>query len=681
MACGDVLSLEDLQTAKKHQIFEAEVITGKVGGVAGGATIDTATNPVTGQTQQTLPSILADLGFDVQSWTSSTGGVLASANQVFLNDTPGSLGIGDYYAWGGTFPKTVPAGTDPALVGSGYIMRSSRFAGTQAREALRRSYAEAGYTLVAGSFEAGGTVVNTSQVLMYEASGKGYSWGGSLPKIVPPGSAPLTSGGIGPGAWVDKSSTFSKVSVKHYGAVGDGVVDDTAAVNAALQTGRSVYFPAGTYLITGTLNTDDLTVAISGEGVSLSYILFEPTSQSVLFNHTHTVALHKVMQVSNLTILTNTASVGTAIKVTSKLTGAPTQVNGQLDTLVLENVNIRQSGTGYWTTFIHTVNNGGVHLDKVWLDNSVTAAQTDASVIGIKIESTDSRVSVIRSLFANNLYILRTNTAIKTQSFSSARPIESINISGGEIVGVGASALTHVGAVNSLSVSGVHFDVGARIFDGIQALVTGLKFANCEFGKSSNGSTAVACELFAMDYTEIGTFTGCTFTSPSSLKTNPASLAFNFTNAQNGVGPYRLAITGNVFRNFYNVYGPTPVMSNCTLSGNTYAGITSSVHNESALDSSFSSTESVVTGTKTFNLVPGAIQTITFDVTMPYYPDRLPFAMAMIASPTPGQILSIYYDFDGSTNTQYKFVVYNCTANVTARVVFIAHGAAIQNFA
>ena len=34
--CGDVLSLADLQTAKKHQIFEAEVITGKQGGVAGG---------------------------------------------------------------------------------------------------------------------------------------------------------------------------------------------------------------------------------------------------------------------------------------------------------------------------------------------------------------------------------------------------------------------------------------------------------------------------------------------------------------------------------------------------------------------------------------------------------------------------------------------------------------------
>lgn len=196
MACGDVLSLEDLQTAKKHQIFEAEVITGKVGGVAGGATIDTATNPVTGQTQQTLPSLLADLGFDVQSWTSSTGGVLASANQVFLNDTSGSLGLGDYYAWGGTFPKTVPAGTDPALPTSGYIMRSSRLAGVQAREALRRSYAEAGYTLVSGSFEAGGTLVNANDVLLHERTGKAFS-----------GPAGTVAAGTNPaiGGFVDKS--------------------------------------------------------------------------------------------------------------------------------------------------------------------------------------------------------------------------------------------------------------------------------------------------------------------------------------------------------------------------------------------------------------------------------------------------------------------------------------------
>ena len=41
------------------------------------------------------------------------------------------------------------------------------------------------------------------------------------------------------------------VNVKDFGAVGDGVTDDYAAVQAALNAGNIVYFPAGTYLIKG----------------------------------------------------------------------------------------------------------------------------------------------------------------------------------------------------------------------------------------------------------------------------------------------------------------------------------------------------------------------------------------------------------------------------------------------
>jgi len=38
------------------------------------------------------------------------------------------------------------------------------------------------------------------------------------------------------------------VSVKDFGAVGDGVADDTAAIQAAVNTGKKVYIPSGTYL-------------------------------------------------------------------------------------------------------------------------------------------------------------------------------------------------------------------------------------------------------------------------------------------------------------------------------------------------------------------------------------------------------------------------------------------------
>lgn len=108
--CGDVLSLADLQTAKKHQIFEAEVITGKSGGVAGGADIDYATNQVTGQTQKTLPAVLRDAGFSPVSWDFSTGGTLTVNDRDKVVYDPVSK---TWYSYAGALPVTVPAGFNP----------------------------------------------------------------------------------------------------------------------------------------------------------------------------------------------------------------------------------------------------------------------------------------------------------------------------------------------------------------------------------------------------------------------------------------------------------------------------------------------------------------------------------------------------------------------------------------
>ena len=50
------------------------------------------------------------------------------------------------------------------------------------------------------------------------------------------------------------------VNVLDFGAVGDGTTDDTSAIQAAIDTGKSVYFPSGTYKLTATLVISSSTV-------------------------------------------------------------------------------------------------------------------------------------------------------------------------------------------------------------------------------------------------------------------------------------------------------------------------------------------------------------------------------------------------------------------------------------
>jgi len=115
--CGDVVSLADLQTAKKHQIFEAEVITGKQGGLPSGASIDYATNQVTGQVQKTMPAVIRDMGFEPASFDFTTGGTLAANDRNKAVLWPLPSGDGGYYNWRGALPKVVPASSTPASSG------------------------------------------------------------------------------------------------------------------------------------------------------------------------------------------------------------------------------------------------------------------------------------------------------------------------------------------------------------------------------------------------------------------------------------------------------------------------------------------------------------------------------------------------------------------------------------
>ncbi|MCK5604454.1 hypothetical protein KAR91_21365 [Candidatus Pacearchaeota archaeon] len=62
------------------------------------------------------------------------------------------------------------------------------------------------------------------------------------------------------------------VSVKDFGAVGDGATDDTTAIQLALDaaTGGLVYLPAGDYKISATLNISAAGATVIGDGVNIT---------------------------------------------------------------------------------------------------------------------------------------------------------------------------------------------------------------------------------------------------------------------------------------------------------------------------------------------------------------------------------------------------------------------------
>lgn len=253
--CGDVLSLQDLKTAKLHQTFEAEVITGKAGGVASGADIDYATNPVTGQTQKTLPAILRDVGYTPASFTFATGGTLAAGDrQVAVLWPLSSGGDGDYYYWEGALPKTIPSSSTPATTG-GVGAGAWRPVGDLA---LRSNIASSiGYSFI-------GEVSNfaTLRSLTPPYSGarvKLRSWSGSNIKgggdFIGYLTAKADDGGMtaSSGAGFHWERQASSADVFMFGAAGDGATDDTLRVQAAVDWGaanrKTVKFPTGTFMV------------------------------------------------------------------------------------------------------------------------------------------------------------------------------------------------------------------------------------------------------------------------------------------------------------------------------------------------------------------------------------------------------------------------------------------------
>ena len=129
-----------------------------------------------------------------------------------------------------------------------------------------------------------------------------------------------TPGGIGAVATTVQTKLRESVSVKDFGAVGDGTHDDTAALSAALTalqgTGGCLYFPTGEYKITTSLTytagSAIQSIKLMGDGSDSTIINWPNANGGLVFNlSSQTNSVH----FNDITFTTAQANSGTAITV------------------------------------------------------------------------------------------------------------------------------------------------------------------------------------------------------------------------------------------------------------------------------------------------------------------------------------------------------------------------------
>lgn len=132
------------------------------------------------------------------------------------------------------------------------------------RRVFQQIIMDMGFQPLSSSFQSGATLTQRNQVLNDETTGVFYSWNGALPKVVPAGSTPATAGGIGASAWADKTDLILRselmlqqmeirngkllqkmiITPEDFGAVGDGINDDSSTFNLLMSFIRT-YRPLG----------------------------------------------------------------------------------------------------------------------------------------------------------------------------------------------------------------------------------------------------------------------------------------------------------------------------------------------------------------------------------------------------------------------------------------------------
>jgi hypothetical protein len=130
--------------------------------------------------------------------------------------------------------------------------------------------------------DAAATIANTNPILL-DSRGQAVIWGSGAYRQVVKDESGVT-------IWDQtvSSGDVNFVTVKSFGAVGNGSTDDTAALQSAASSGSDLIFPAGVYPVTGNITFDCQTQFATGA------ILRIASGATVIFNGTINAGLTQI---------------------------------------------------------------------------------------------------------------------------------------------------------------------------------------------------------------------------------------------------------------------------------------------------------------------------------------------------------------------------------------------------
>ena len=249
------------------------------------------------------------------------------------------------------------------------------------------------------------------------------------------------------------------VSVKDYGAVGNGTTDDTTAIQNALDNGGCVYFPEGVYKITQPIVVDQ-SVHIMGAGPK-TVILCSPSSSSsdawIHLKYASAAVGGDKYQISDIQIQCDRfGTINTAIRL--EYTGA-SGVVGEWGSLDINNVRVSTNEpaytSGYFKRGLHILNAGGINVNNFQSSTGIVDTEEDADTIGIHIENTKNNHFMIRTLSVNNFFLARYNKCLLSEKTGTGSNIESCYLSQGEILG---NSGVNYDNIHATAITSCHFD-------------------------------------------------------------------------------------------------------------------------------------------------------------------------------------------------------------------------------